>query len=165
MSSARMRGRARTLEAIVLVATAAAAQKWVPMTRWSRLLGRPAPVPDSWRGEAVTQLPSRAATATERQVAASVRRASQLLPWQPSCLAQAAAGQMMLRQRREPGVVVIGLQRPQSQADWKAHAWLIGREGALTGGAAASGFTATTVFAVRGSSPPDWEAVGRRGTA
>ena len=54
----------------------------------------------------------------------------------------------MLRRRGEPGVVVIGLRPVQVDGvtDWQAHAWLLGRQGALTGGPAATGFTATTVF-------------------
>jgi hypothetical protein len=42
-------------------------------------------------------------------------------------------------------VVVIGLRR-QDDGPWDAHAWLLGRRGALTGGPAAQGFTATTVY-------------------
>jgi hypothetical protein len=62
-------------------------------------------------------------------------------------LAEAIAGQVLLRQFGEPGVVVIGL-RPTDAGPWDAHAWLLGRAGALTGGPAARGFTATTVFAL-----------------
>ena len=51
----------------------------------------------------------------------------------------------MLRQFHRPGVVVIGL-RVTEQPPWDAHAWLLGSRGALTGGPAARGFTATTVF-------------------
>lgn len=43
---------------------------------------------------------------------------------------------------------MIGL-RPDATnhtGTWSAHAWLLGRRGALTGGPAAAGFTATTVF-------------------
>ncbi len=58
---------------------------------------------------------------------------------------------MLLRQYRAPGVVVIGLRPvPQPGARWDAHAWLLGRRGALTGGPAATGFTATTVYEVAG---------------
>lgn len=142
----RLRSRARTVQALGLVAAAAAAQKWVPMTWWSRVIGEVQPVPDEWLGSQIAVLPTRAATVTERRVAGSVRRASELLPWDPTCLAQATAGQVMLRQRREPGVVVIGLRRPERPGQWDAHAWLLGRAGALTGGPAARGFTATTVF-------------------
>ena len=144
----RFRARSRTVEALVLVSAAAAAQKWVPMPRWSALLGRQAAVPDQWRGQTVETLPVAAGSLTERRVAGSVRRASQLLPWEPTCLAQATAGQIMLRRRGEPGRVVIGLRRPEdADRQWDAHAWLLGTKGALTGGPAAAGFTATTVFA------------------
>lgn len=147
----RIRGRARTLEALVLVSAATVAQEWVPMTRWSLLLGRHGSVPAEWRGEAVVRLPSRTATLTESRVARSVRRASQLLPWEPTCLAEATAAQIMLRERGEAGVVVIGLRCPEPADDaagshWEAHAWLLGRGGAVIGGPAALGFTATTVF-------------------
>lgn len=72
-------------------------------------------------------------------------RASAALPWSPSCLAEAAAAQVLLRQAGESGVVVIGLRR-QEGGGWDAHSWLLGRRGALTGGPAAQGFTATTVY-------------------
>lgn len=147
LNRARLRGWARTSEAIVLLSLAAAAQKWVPMTRWSRVLGGAEEPPAEWQGAAVKAIPSRAADLTERRVASSVRRAGHLLPFDPTCLAEATAGQVMLRRRGHPGVVVIGLRRGLDS--WDAHAWLIGDEGALTGGPAARGFTATTVFRVR----------------
>lgn len=48
-------------------------------------------------------------------------------------------------------VAVIGLRKTQNTPDsqdnsWQAHAWLLGSQGALTGGIAADGFTAVTVF-------------------
>jgi hypothetical protein len=82
-----------------------------------------------------------------------------MLPFEPSCLAQATAGQVMLRRRGQPGVVVIGLRPPTAASPvaefptgedrdrWGAHAWLMGSAGALTGGPAAEGFTAINVFA------------------
>ena len=80
-------------------------------------------------------------------MAGAVRRGSHWLPWSPTCLAEATAGQVMLRRRGGSGVVVIGLRKdPEDPATWQAHAWLLGRRGALTGGPAATGFTATTVF-------------------
>ncbi len=54
----------------------------------------------------------------------------------------------MLRRRGKPGVVVIGLR--SADGEWDAHAWLLGERGALTGGIASEGFTATTVFEVPG---------------
>ena len=164
----------------------AVAQKWVPMRRWSGVLGEAGEVPGSWRGRTVRGIPERAGDDAERDVAVAVDRAMAHLPGTPSCLAQAFAGQVMLRRRGRGGVVVIGLRRgrddrdvaqadgadpgidvapgsadrgtpparsdlmPAGQGQWDAHAWLLGSVGALTGGPAASGFTATTVFEAPG---------------
>lgn len=147
------RGRARVAEAAVLLCAATMAQRWVPMPRWSALLGRPGAVPETMRGAADRGIPVRAATPTEARVGSALARAQRRLPFEASCLAQATAGQVMLRRRGEPGTVVIGLRAPGDGAeggDWDAHAWLLGRGGALTGGPAAAGFTATTVFGVGG---------------
>jgi hypothetical protein len=147
----RARGRARVAEAAVLLCAAAAAQRWVPMPRWSPVLGEPGGVPDAMRGPAGDGIPARAATTAEARVGSAIARANQRLPFEASCLAQATAGQVMLRRRHEPGVVVIGLRPPDpDESAWSAHAWLLGRDGALTGGPAAAGFTATTVFGIQG---------------
>lgn len=143
------RHRGRVLQAMVLVSAAGAAQKWVPMVKWSRVLGEHGAVPAAWRGHAIEALPASRDTEVENQVAGAIRAASRHLPWKPTCLAEATAGQVMLRRRGAPGVVVIGLRPgPTGQAKWDAHAWLLGTRGALTGGPAAKGFTATTVFEV-----------------
>ncbi len=136
----------------MLLVAGAAAQKWLPMPRWSFVLGKHGAVPESWRGQRVVRLRAAAASLGERRVAKAILRGSEWLPFEPTCLAQATAGQVMLRRRHEPGVVVIGL-RPNGEnrhGRWDAHAWLLGRVGALTGGAAASGFTAATVFEAPG---------------
>lgn len=146
----RWRHRGLVVEAMALLTGAGALQKWVPMTRWGGLLGHHGPVPEEWRGVVVHTLPQRAATVAERRVALAVRSGARFLPWHSTCLAEATAGQVMLRQLGEPGVVVIGL-RVTEQRPWDAHAWLLGRVGALTGGPAARGFTATTVFEIPGA--------------
>ncbi len=122
------------------------------MPRWSRLLGGIGPAPDNWRGERIEELPLRWATVEERKVVKAVQSASRMVPWTPKCLAEATAGQLMLRQLGSSGVVVVGLRPsdPAPLSEWDAHAWLLGRHGALTGGRAARGFTATTVFQVTG---------------
>ena len=151
--------RLLAIEAIGLLALAAGAQRWVPMPRWSSVLGRPGAVPDAWKSHRIAALPLRAGDTIEVRVARAVRAASRVVPWSPRCLAEATAGQVLLRQLGAAGVVVIGLQPPDPDATpvqprrrghgpWAAHAWLLGRSGALTGGPAAKGFTATTVFEV-----------------
>lgn len=144
--------RARVVEAMGLLTVAAVAQRWVSMPRWSKSIGAIAAAPREWRGERIEILPLRWATTSERKVVKAIRRAGRALPWTPRCLAEAAAGQVMLRQLGSSGVVVIGLRPGEDPGTdpWDAHAWLLGRHGALTGGRAARGFTATSVFEVNG---------------
>jgi len=162
----------RVAVAMVLLAVTAVAQRFIPMPRWSAVLGRPTSVPDAWRASPVMSLPSRWDSPAELRAATAVRSAGRHLPWKPRCLAEAAAAQMLLRTMGSPAVVVIGLRRPPAptqvcndtpndatvadrpdnrpSGQWEAHAWLVGRSGAITGGPAARGFTATTVFEVPG---------------
>lgn len=151
-ASSRWAHRARVVEAMALLLVAAAAQRWITMPRWSRVIGHVGAVPSEWRGQRIEVLPLRWASASERKVVKAVRSASRLVPWAPKCLAEATAGQVLLRQMGAPGVIVIGLRPGEAAAAgvWDAHAWLLGRHGALTGGSAARGFTATTVFEVPG---------------
>jgi hypothetical protein len=147
----RWQHRGRVAEAMVLLTLAAGAQRWVPMRRWSFVLGNVAAVPDSWRGARIDTLPVRSATLVEQRTLRAVHRASRFVWWKPRCLAEATAAQILLRQQGETGVVVIGLRPTDDPSKvWDAHAWLVGRRGAITGGPAASGFTATTVFEVPG---------------
>lgn len=143
--------------AMVLLAAAAGAQRFVAMPRWSAILGRPAEVPDAWRASPVISPPLCSQSSVEIRVARAVRSAARRVPWTPRCLAEATAAQVMLRAAGSPGVVVIGLRPPPGSASsseppptWEAHAWLVGRSGVVTGGGAARGFTPTTVFEVPG---------------
>lgn len=155
VSRQRWAHRVQVTEAMVLLTMGRLLQGYIPLARWSRLLGSPQQVPAAWRsGE--QPIPVAAFTSAEIEVARAVRRASARLPWRSSCLAEATAAQVLLRRRGEPGAVVIGLRRPDQGTvpGWEAHAWLYGRSGAVTGGPAAAGFTATSLF----SPVPDWSA-------
>jgi hypothetical protein len=136
----------RTTEALLLLLLVGGVKRVAPMRYWAFLLGRPRPVPGDWRGRAVERLARTGpASGRERLVVQAVHRAGRRLPWRPSCLAQAAAGQVMLRRRGSAGVVVIGL-RPGAGGGSPAHAWLLGPSGPLLGAAASTGFTPVTVF-------------------
>jgi hypothetical protein len=144
------------LEAMLLLSLGTGLQRWLPMPRWAFLRGSAREVPEGWGHDPVGTLPVQAATPVERQVAVAAHRASSRLPGEPSCLAEALAAQLMLRRRGEPGVVVIGLRRravdgPGERCD--AHAWLLGREGALIGAGAARGYTPATLYAVGRDGP------------
>lgn len=141
----------RAVEATALLVMASAAQRWAPPGKWQLVLGQAAAVPSSWAGRMIEVRPTPTVVASERRVAAAVARGVRWLPWNPSCLAQAAAGQLMLRLRGEPAVAVVGLRQDTAgaQTGWMAHAWLIGSGGVITGGEAAVGFTPTAVFQSR----------------
>lgn len=151
------RHRGRVAEAMVLVAAGTVAQRWIPMARWASSLGTPQPVPPSWQGTPPDPIPARAHDEVEYRVATAVARARAHLPHEPTCLVDAFAAQVMLRRRGRAGVVVIGLRRSavSTNRSWAVHAWLLGREGALTGGAAAEGFTPASVLAVPEGLQPD----------
>jgi hypothetical protein len=136
------------VEACTLLTLFSLAQRWLPLPAWAGLLGRGAPVPPSWAGRPMPRLHHRAALVEEARVASAIARGCRRLPWRPTCLAQAAAAQLMLRRRGCGGVVVIGLRPrpPGSRQAMDIHAWLAGRGGVLTGGTEAEGFTPTTVF-------------------
>lgn len=140
------RRRLRTAEAAALLAVGSAAQRWVPLPRWAPALGVASPVPDDLAGVPVSAAPVAPVTRPEREVRRAVQRASARLPWQPTCLAQAFAGQVMLRRRRYPGIVVIGLRPTAPGRAWDVHAWLSGPTGTISGGVAARGFTPTMLF-------------------
>lgn len=137
-------------EALWLLVLFSIAQRFIPMSWWSGVLGCSAQVPKHWQEVKRSSPIQRERTIEELEVAIAIRRASGRLPYRPTCLAQAAAGQIMLRHRERSGVVVIGLrQNPLSASkNWEAHAWLLGESGAITGGENAHGFTPTNVFEI-----------------
>ena len=59
-----------------------------------------------------------------RNIGLAVRSASTRTPWQSACLAQSLAGAAMLRRRRIPAVVAMGVARNGRADTFSAHAWL-----------------------------------------
>lgn len=116
------RRRLRVLEALVLVLVGRGLRRWVPMRRWSRVLGPTAPP----TAEPVPGTPQGA----EEAVAAAVGSASRRVG--ANCLEQAFAASLMLRRRGDHGVVVIGLDRADPSA--APHAWLVGSSGRVVVG-------------------------------
>ncbi len=128
---------ARTLPLIII---GSILQNVVPMTRWGHLIGEVHRVPKElksirYRSEL---------TGESASIAKAIARACSLVPWTPSCLAQAFAGQRILRSRKRPGAVVVGL-RPESATEWPAHAWLITDGQIITGGAISHQYFAASV--------------------
>lgn len=113
----------RVLEALVLLGLARGLRRWVPMRRWARILGPTGPVTPTTADPAQPPEPS----LTEWQVCGAIERATARLD--ANCLEQAVAGSLMLRARRQPASVVIGLDAADPGA--VPHAWLVGRSGAV----------------------------------
>ena len=131
-----------TLLAVLLV-TGTVLQKWFPMTRWGRLIGTPEK-PDT----ASPPLAAKQLSPTAQELSKDISRACRLLPFAPSCLAQAFAGQRLLMARGTPGEVTIGLRRG-SEGPWPAHAWLILDGQAITGTGMSDHFYPATTYRVR----------------
>ncbi|MCL2541509.1 MAG: lasso peptide biosynthesis B2 protein [Nocardioidaceae bacterium] len=131
-----VRRRLRVLEALTLVALARLLRRRVPMRRWSFLLGATGPALAGTSGE----LPP---VGVEARVARAVGSAARRTG--ANCLEQAVAASLMLRVRRRPGAVVIGLDRTDPAG--VPHAWLVGGSGAvLTGGETMGDFRAVSQF-------------------
>ncbi len=117
----------------LLVAIGSLLQKFVPISQWSNWLGAVESVPSGLSDIDYSQRISGKAG----ELSSAISKASELLPWTPSCLAQAFAGQQVIRRSGESGIVVIGLRprKKKSTKTWPAHAWLIYQGQIITGGA------------------------------
>ncbi|WP_460851375.1 lasso peptide biosynthesis B2 protein [Nocardioides montaniterrae] len=113
------RHRLRVLEAMVLVLGARLLRHVVPMRRWAAILGA--------HGPATSPIVTGPLGGVEQEVSAAVWRGAVRL--HANCLEQAVAASVMLRVRRTPGVVVIGLDVADPSA--VPHAWLVGGSSGL----------------------------------
>jgi Transglutaminase-like superfamily len=68
---------------------------------------------------------------TARAVGSAVHRIAGIVPWRSDCLIQATAAQWMLRRRKVPTRLHIGVA--PEQAAVSAHAWLVYESHVLTG--------------------------------
>jgi hypothetical protein len=117
------------------------------MPRWSRVLGEPRSIGDLQFDPGRRERLQFPRSVGERWIALALRSAGRRLPYDPRCLDSATAGQIMLRRRSRPGVVIIGLDSDGIRGQPRgAHAWLVGKSGAVTGGAEAQDFAAVSCF-------------------
>ena len=117
------------------------------MPKWSRVLGEPRGIGDLPFDPREPQRWQFPRSVGERRIALALRSAGSRLPYDPRCLDSATAGQIMLRRRSHPGVVIIGLASEGTKGQPRgAHAWLVGDSGAVTGGREAQGFAAASCF-------------------
>jgi len=115
--------RWRVVQALTLLVLARLLRRFVPMRRWSGLLGA--------NGAAVVGIELGPLSGAEAEVAWAVEAGSRRVA--ANCLEQAVAASLMLRARRLPAAVVIGLDVADPGAT--PHAWLVGPSGlVVTGG-------------------------------
>lgn len=91
-----------------------------------------------------------------RRVRYGLARVAPRLPWHSNCLTQVLAGCWMLRRRRTPGRLCIGVTK--GEGGIRAHAWLMAGDIVVCGGDNASLFTPIAGFSSagsRGPAPPD----------
>ncbi len=122
-------------------------QKFVPMTRWGHLLGTPGRPDRTNHGDQKSPAPGDV-LALEK----ALGQVARILPYTPSCLAQAFAGQRMLISRGIPGTVTIGL-RQEGTSNWPAHAWLHAGGRVITGGGVGEVYFPTTSYRWPTTSP------------
>lgn len=123
----------RVLWLAILVTIGSLLQKFVPITIWVGWLGSTMKVPEELSTITYRDDPR----GNPGKLAKAITLACNALPWTPSCLAQAFAGQQVLRQKGKSGIVIIGL-RPRwkkYKRNWPVHAWLISEGQIVTGGA------------------------------
>ena len=127
--------------ALGYVVTGSFLQRWVPMTRWKHLLGSPRQVSPAERATIITATTS----SSESQVAKAIGRASSVLPWTVTCLAQAFGGQRLLERFGHPSAVVIGV-KPGDSERWPSHAWLVSEGKVITGAEGGRGYSPVSAF-------------------
>jgi hypothetical protein len=88
---------------------------------------------------------ARAARAAE--VAVALRSAASRLPWDCTCLTQALAGAVLLRVRRLPAVLHLGVLRNDESGEIEAHAWLTCGADMVSGGEGHDRFTEIATYA------------------
>lgn len=131
--------RRLALEAALLLAVAWPTVRLLSFRLYGPMMGRP--------GEATFDPPESIAGAESvaRGVGRALRRADRHLPWHSTCLMRALAGQIMLRRRRCPGTVYVGVER-REEAAHGFHAWLLAGAVPVTGAREASRFIVIATF-------------------
>ncbi|MBF0406246.1 MAG: lasso peptide biosynthesis B2 protein [Candidatus Riflebacteria bacterium] len=82
-----------------------------------------------------------------RKIGRMTRTAARYTPWESVCLPQAVAAKIMLRRRRIPGTLYLGLAKGKyGESAMEAHAWLRCGEAVLTGAPGHQRYTVVAMF-------------------
>jgi len=83
-----------------------------------------------------------------RLIGQAIRSAADNTPWESVCLPQAVAGQWMLKRRRIPATLYLGVAKDNDNPErLAAHAWLRCGDVVLTGSVGHRRFTVVATFA------------------
>ncbi|MBV8517042.1 MAG: lasso peptide biosynthesis B2 protein [Acidobacteria bacterium] len=80
-----------------------------------------------------------------RRIAWAIGAVSRRAPWRCKCLEQAFAAKLMLRFRRIPNTLYLGVARGETKVE--AHAWVRSGDYYLTGGAERARYAVVSTFA------------------
>jgi len=129
------RDRHLLVEATIWLAVARLAVLVVPFKRLAPHLG-----------DAMTETPTEAVPADgwPERIAWAIAAASKATPWKTPCLAEAIAAQRMLRRRRIPSTMYLGLTKDGDVM--AAHAWVRCGRATITGESAKPQFTPVASF-------------------
>lgn len=132
--------KATLVEAVVCLAIARFLIRFIPLKRWSWVMGRARREADAPRSnDDVLQA---------RKIGRIVRMASRWVPWNAVCLPQAIAAKIMLARRRIQATLYVGLRRAvppdgtSTADDIELHAWLRVGHKVITGGEVSADFRA-----------------------
>jgi hypothetical protein len=138
----RRRSRAEhvlLMEAFVLLGIARLAILALPFKRLAVTLGK-------HMVESGTQIDT-PALLSARMIGQAVRSAANNTPWESRCLAQAVAGQWMLKRRHIAGTLYLGVAKDETKPEkLGAHAWLRCGNIILTGQEGHKKFTVVAAF-------------------
>jgi hypothetical protein len=82
-----------------------------------------------------------------RKLKRAISRASRVAPWRTKCFEQAITGKIMLRRRKHPSTLYLGVCKDKVKGEGlKAHAWLRTGQYILTGREGMRQFTVVGVF-------------------
>ena len=125
-------------EALLFLGLARLGTHFVPFRRFARLLGCP-------RAESPADL-TPAQLMQARRIRWAVVIISRHTFWHSSCLVQAIAAQLMLKRRRIPSTLYLGVAKDEQ--DLIAHAWVRSGHAILTGAPDHGQFTVVSTFAI-----------------
>ena len=133
------RERLLLLEAVALLGLARLTARILPFRWIARSLGKQ-------MAESSTAL-SAAHLQQAWIVGQAIRSAAKLTPWESVCLSQAVAAQWMLKRRRIPATLYLGVAKDKARRKGlSAHAWLRCGKVILTGRAGHRQFAVITTF-------------------